>query len=833
MRKAKRELNAVYISERVQECLRGISMCPLTAVVAPMGYGKTTAVSWYMKRQEIEEDALTLTVSIYTDNLLVLWQRVQRAFAFAGLDFLTGYDCPEDEGGAAMLTDEICRCLEGERQCYIFIDDFHLLSDARAADFIFRLAMHLPENVHIIVASRDRFLRGSDIVHLGGRLHSIGAGQLRLNYTELSVYARRIGAKLSDEQARELLSSSEGWFSAVYLNLRSVADRGELLSSGSDIYEMFSAALIEPLGEAEQEFLALMSLADEFTADMAGFIDCGRDTDSMLAALTEQNAFISRLPESGAYRFHHMMKDCAGKIFRSFDEEKRKAAFCRYGSWYQQHGEYLQALQAYAGGGDAKQWLRVVAEDAGVMLAAVHPETVMDQLGQCTEAELKGDPQALLVLMRRLFSWGKYREMLALRDTLMAALGEEGVLSREERMELAGECDLIMSFMYYNDIEGMSRLHRSACSKMTRPAISIRRYGSFTFGSPSVLMMFHRTPGELDAEVECMNRSMPFYYQVTCEHGAGAEQVMQAEALFMRGELAEAGLMNAKARCRAEERSQEYILLCCRLLELRMKILDGSGKGIEQPAGERERVKKLRDPMLLLSFDGVLSYCAALLGAADRAPAVFAAHELGTRNMLNPARPMLEMIENQVYLAQGEYETVIGRLDRQLEESRRQHYSLVELHLLLQAAGAYEGLGMRQRAAEFMRQALDAGGRDGIIMPFAENYRFISGALESVRLEDRGFTDRVRAMGELYEKRAAGLRRGLQRPAAAAELTDRELELARMAAERLSNREIAERLFLSEGTVKQYVSQIYSKLGIQGDTRTKRERLKRLLEEEN
>ena len=40
------KFNTVYISERVRESLRSISSCALTAVVAPMGYGKTTAVNW-------------------------------------------------------------------------------------------------------------------------------------------------------------------------------------------------------------------------------------------------------------------------------------------------------------------------------------------------------------------------------------------------------------------------------------------------------------------------------------------------------------------------------------------------------------------------------------------------------------------------------------------------------------------------------------------------------------------------------------------------------------------------------------------------------------------
>ena len=63
------------------------------------------------------------------------------------------------------------------------------------------------------------------------------------------------------------------------------------------------------------------------------------------------------------------------------------------------------------------------------------------------------------------------------------------------------------------------------------------------------------------------------------------------------------------------------------------------------------------------------------------------------------------------------------------------------------------------------------------------------------------------------------------RPGSFDALTQREFEIVKLMAQRLSNREIAERLFLSEGSVKQYVNQIYSKLHIEGDTRTKRKQL--------
>jgi len=51
------------------------------------------------------------------------------------------------------------------------------------------------------------------------------------------------------------------------------------------------------------------------------------------------------------------------------------------------------------------------------------------------------------------------------------------------------------------------------------------------------------------------------------------------------------------------------------------------------------------------------------------------------------------------------------------------------------------------------------------------------------------------------------------------ELTERELEVLRLMAEGYSNREISEAVFLAEGTVKNHVSTILTKLGVRDRTR--------------
>ena len=346
MQRKRLDLNAVYISERVQKCLHVIADSALTAVVAPMGYGKTTAVNWFLAEQSRVENALVVRVSIYSENLQVFWKSLQNAFAAAGLTVLDGCDCPQDASGAAMLLDDLCAALQGGRACYLFLDDFHLLQDDRAADFLCALAGRLPDNAHLIVASRNRFVPGREVVRLGRRLHRVETDQLRLNRAELTGYARRCGLELTGEQADALLRSSEGWFSAVYLNFHALAERGALLGGSSDIYAMFTSAMIECLPEQRQEFLAVMGLADEFTVEMARAVTGMPDADQVLKALTEQNAFVTRLPGGEQFRFHHMMKECAEKLFARMPEQRRNTCWKRYGDWYAAEQRYLQALNA-------------------------------------------------------------------------------------------------------------------------------------------------------------------------------------------------------------------------------------------------------------------------------------------------------------------------------------------------------------------------------------------------------------------------------------------------------------------------------------------------------
>jgi ATP/maltotriose-dependent transcriptional regulator MalT len=77
----------------------------------------------------------------------------------------------------------------------------------------------------------------------------------------------------------------------------------------------------------------------------------------------------------------------------------------------------------------------------------------------------------------------------------------------------------------------------------------------------------------------------------------------------------------------------------------------------------------------------------------------------------------------------------------------------------------------------------------------------------------------LRRLGERVHRRT---RAGKSNGDGIATLTERELEIARLVADRLTNRQIAERLFLSQKTVETHMRNVFAKLGVNSRVRVAR-----------
>ena len=67
-------LNSTYISPRLQSALCQIGSHAITTIIAPMGYGKSTAVKWWQQHEARQiPDACILRQLVATDSKADFW----------------------------------------------------------------------------------------------------------------------------------------------------------------------------------------------------------------------------------------------------------------------------------------------------------------------------------------------------------------------------------------------------------------------------------------------------------------------------------------------------------------------------------------------------------------------------------------------------------------------------------------------------------------------------------------------------------------------------------------------------------------------------------------
>ena len=199
---------------------------------------------------------------------------------------------------------------------------------------------------------------------------------------------------------------------------------------------------------------------------------------------------------------------------------------------------------------------------------------------------------------------------------------------------------------------------------------------------------------------------------------------MRAEAAFLQGRLTDAHIELESACARIRDNGQANMALCCDFLAWRLSLFAEmislhacrAARGAAAAAQCFLAEPMERDCGVLLRF--------AWQNRQDSGG--FRAHRLSTVHTLAPGKPMIEMIENQVGLAQGDYARVVGRSEGLLAVCEGMHYALVCDAYPNQTAAAYEMLGKHAEAQAQLDQALTDAEPDGFVIPFAENCIAIS-----------------------------------------------------------------------------------------------------------
>ncbi|MDI9498142.1 MAG: helix-turn-helix transcriptional regulator [Bacillota bacterium] len=543
----------------------------------------------------------------------------------------------------------------------------------------------------------------------------------------------------------------------------------------------------------------------------------------LLDSLTKNNAFISRT--DNVYRYHLMLQQCTRHHFSQKPLEYQQRSHTSLGDWFMEQGDYLQAYYSYAKAQNYGKILSCIEADRCLSLNGEHAEDFFSWIANCPEETRLAYPSALTISMLAMFSFNNIPELKRLKALLLKSLDLNTSLSEEDKNNLLGDAEISESLTAYNNISAMSEYHRRACALLTRPTYSVDPNDAWTFGSPSILMMYHRTVGLADTESEEMTSCMPYYYRVTGGHGNGAELVFQAELHYERGNFIDAEIANKIAMSAARRDRQYSIMLAGEFLNMRLELLRGNFNRIEAGMNElRELFRREKQYTLLSTLDICQVFIASMLARPQDAPEWLAEGRLSETLTLFPAMPMLNTYYNQMLLAGGEYTELIARREECQELYGVFNNVLCIVWLHIQLAVALGKIDRPDEAVDELRAALALALPDGMIMPFAENWIWLSDLSSRLSDEEKhpAYLDEISRLAEMVQSgRKKILETYFSEPGDYG-LSDRELEIARLASQRLTTAEIAEKLHLSPGTVQNHLSRIFSKLEISGTGKNKR-----------
>src|SRR5947209_8060609 len=303
------------VRPRVLDLLRG-GVWPVVSMVAPAGFGKTTALrSWpldgrpfhYVQPSAVRDDGT---------DLLVL---VRRA-----LDTGPPYVLAVDSMGAPspnVLLSLFLHVHSAPTGSRLLLSSRRPIDWARALD---------------VSTSSVRQIRPADLVFTPQE----AAGVL---------VAR--GVELDGSAAGRLLDRTRGWPIAQYLSallLRDVADPGpvvdEIVSDGGELARGLVARLLIRSPASTRRFLTRTSILRKLSGPLCDWLLDTSDSEVRLADLAEQNMLVAAVDgEEGAYRYQRLF----GGLLRAELNDRRPGATAllhrRAGEWFDGRGDDLAA----------------------------------------------------------------------------------------------------------------------------------------------------------------------------------------------------------------------------------------------------------------------------------------------------------------------------------------------------------------------------------------------------------------------------------------------------------------------------------------------------------
>lgn len=851
---------------RLVECLQTGLGGPLTLISAPAGYGKTTLLVEWRAGAGCNFPAAWFSIDSGDNNLFRFWEyltaaleTLQRGLAGEVTSLLQAPQLPPPEALVAALVNGLAGFTKDSA---LILDDYHLITSSEIHQYLICLLDHLPPHMHLVLLTRLDPSIPLARLRARGHLTEIRAADLRFTVAEAAAFLNQMmGLALTEKQVEILEQRTEGWIAGLQLAALTMQGHGDLESfvtafTGSHRYvlDYLVEEVLSLQSERIRDFLLKTSILERMNAALCNTLTDESDGQAALEELERANLFVVVLDSSRQwYRYHHLFADVLQVRLRQTDPGRLLDMHRRAAGWLEQNGFLPEALHHALAAGDRENAGRLAELVGGQMLN-------------------RGELVALLGWLEVLRDLVPERPGLCIAKAWALALtGQdaevEPLLGRAEQL-LAGSpidetsqqrCGIIAAIRCYlarhtGDAPCCLELGRQALEILPESNPGVRGVVHLSLGSAHILrgdfaaaiqsMREASRLGKLGNNLNLAVNAISTVATLLMAHG----QLHQSEDTFAEAmtlaRLPDGRVLPIAGRvhsglCRlfyewndlavAQEHARQAYelgqiwgdadsLVAAHVILARSHQARGDLRSAEESLRAAENLARTRQLTLTSAGRVEMERLSLWLarGNYEACERWRLANEASASNIDKPTlNSGKRLMLARIHLAQGDGSAALKVLSQLLRasEAAGNWGSVIEL-LALQSL-AWQQKGNLPSALKALGRALALAEPEGYLRTFLDEGQPMLGLLR--RAASKGL-------------HPAYVRQILAAVAPAGEssrpvqpliepLSKRELEILRLIAAGKSNRQIAEELFLTVGTVKRHISNTFSKMNVQSRTK--------------
>jgi LuxR family maltose regulon positive regulatory protein len=689
---------------------------------------------------------------------------------------------------------------------------------------------------------------------------------------------RVMGLQLAVDDVAALATRIEGWVVGLQLAALSLQGRDEeakrrFVSSftGSQRYilDYLVEEVLQRQPEGTQEFLLQTSILTRLTGPLCDAVTGRVDGQALLEELERANLFLIPLDEErGWYRYHQLFAEVLRLRLQQTHPDLVAELHRKAATWCASHGLIDNAVRHALAAGDAAWTARLIEQHVEEILRRGEGETLRRWVAVVPQEVVRDRPRLILAQAIAAFNAGRLEAAEPLLDDAERALTTpsepyEPSIGRQASMlaNLPVAIALLRAALVglRGDAERTTELVRWTLTQLTEDEQVPRFSGRWnlaladwmcgrlaeaeraftdivaagraagephlTLSAGSALGRVQRAQGRLGAALHTYQEGIEFAARIgsAAVPTTAMAHVGMAEVFYQRNQLEQA-LHHATAGIPLGRQ-----LISTLSPAIGLATLAWIRQAFGDPAGAQEAIDEAYQVMpaqgIAALHNPVPAERARLLlaqgnvrGAVDWADA----RGLGEADEPSYPREREYLVLARVLLAKNVPDRALGLLERlgAAAEAQARIESVIEVRLL--AALALDALGEHARAQAALVEALALARPEGYVRVFVDEGAPMAALMRQVTGEQRSYAEQLlAAYPEGLEARDLRLADAVPasslKPQASTlvePLSERELEVLRVLATGLSNRAIAQKLYLSVATVKVHLKHIYGKLAV-------------------